>query len=191
MKNKAWRIASVVVLALIVTASLGVSKVLQGYTFVEWWKPAAGCALFATVASVGLRKPMHILTGMDKAALNYAAAFVCLFSIALGCFYALNFCCSDAGSKQEYSAPVVRKYSEEHYRVRRLSRHKAAKGEKYHVYCIGIALPDGRVKRIEVPVGEYAKVRKGQRVSLSIEEGFFGIPVMKGLQLPVRQYKRF
>lgn len=190
VRNKVWRMTVAAALVLMATASLGISISIQGYTLVEWWKPVCGCGLLGLVASGRLHKAMRRLTGTTGAALNYAAAFVLSFSMVSGCFYAVNFYQSDAGSRQVCSALVVSKYAKEHYRVRRVSRHTAARGEKYYTYHVGVRLPDGREKSVAMPVDEYVKVRKGQRVSISVEEGLFGIPVIKGRRFPVTKYKR-
>lgn len=54
-----------------------------------------------------------------------------------------------------------------------------------------IALPDGHGKRIDVPVGRYSAIRKEGEIEVSVEKGFFGVPVIKGIEFPVYRYERF
>lgn len=176
---------------MIVVASLGMTFALQRDTIVDWWKPAAVCFIPACLFGYMLVGVMRAITGVRNRLINIFAGVVVSFSILSGSFYILNFYKSDAESSKTCHALVVNKYSEERYMVRRVSRHRSVRGQKQMVYYIIIKLPDERTKKIEVPVREYVKMHNGQKLTLKIENGFFGIPVIKNLNLPIRKYKRF
>lgn len=126
------------------------------------------------------------ITRFKRPLWNIMAGLILSFAVFCGTLYSLNFYIADETSAVEYSAAVLSKFSEEHYHVRRISRNRVRRGEKYKVYYINIALPDGRSKKIEVPVSEFIRIKEGKRIKLLMETGLFGIPVIKNLSFPVR-----
>ncbi len=147
-------------------------------TIVEWWKPAIICALLSAAATIWLARYMKRLTSSFMRYLEYPAAFILSFSVLLGLFYTVNYCLSDNNSVYEYKAPVVRKYIEEHTRSRRAGR-RAYHDEKYSVYVVELKMKDGRIKKMEKPLSEYNRIKKGGTIRIFVEEGFFKIPVIK------------
>lgn len=178
-----------IILILVVLAFLGTGIALQSNTLIDWWKPAALCFLPAAVAGFLMEGKLQWATTAHSRLINVAAGIFISFSILYGCFIAMNYVKSDADTSESFKASVVGKYSEERYRVKRVARHRTTRGEKYHVYCILVSLPDGKTKKVEVSPGEYIKIKKGQKLELKIEDGLFGIPVIKNLRLPVRERK--
>ncbi|MDE6270665.1 MAG: hypothetical protein K2M12_07430 [Muribaculaceae bacterium] len=166
---------------------LGLAAVIQNKTLIEWWIPVSACAAVALPLALVLKGMMRRLTGLDKAIWNVVAGFVLSFAAAAGGFYSLNYFRSNAASAQEYSAAVVNKYSEKHYRTKRVSRKYSTRGEAYLVYYVVVELPGDKRRRIEVSPKDYVKTKVGGRLHLQIEDGLFGVPVIKNLSFPVRQ----
>lgn len=194
MKGNRIKTSLMIITALIVMIALGTASVLQGKTIVEWWLPAVICAIIAVFISALLYRFIRYITGFKNFAVNCLSAFAVAFSIILGTFYTLNYYCSDTLSRHNISTTVVRKYSKERYKVKRVSRNRTTRGEKYHVYYIDIELPDGSSKSLDITLSDFMRLRKGQSLTLEIEKGLFGIMVFKNMKFPIRKYtsdKRF
>lgn len=180
-----------IILILVVMAFLGTGIALQSNTLIDWWKPAALCFLPAALVGFLMAGKLQWATTARSRLLNVAAGIFISFSIIYGGFIAMNYVKSDASTSASFKTSVVGKYSEERYRVKRVARHRTTRGEKYHVYCILVSLPEGKTKKVEVSPGEYIKIKRGQKIELKIEKGLFGIPVIKNLRLPVRERKGY
>ncbi len=165
-------------LTLIVIFASGASLALHSFTMVEGWWPVAICAVVAILVSVPLGKLMRPLTKPLSRYLEYPFSFVLSFSILLCSFYALNFWFSDPSSRVEYQAPVIRKYSEERTRSKGGGR-RSHGVEKYNVHFVEIELEDGSTIKLERPLKEYLKIKKGSRIDIAEENGLFGVKVIK------------
>lgn len=185
------RTINIIIMIILTTAVillLGLASVLQQHTLIDWWIPAGACGLLALPCGYLLKRLIYQLTHFKKAIWNILAGVVLSFSVFIGLFYSLNYYNSHEDTAQEYSAPIVNKYTEEHYQVKRVSRNRVRRGEKYWVYRISVEMPDGRRKKMEVSPGEYVKIRVGRHIKLRLEKGLFGITVIKNMKFPVRQY---
>jgi len=185
MSGRARYITTAVVMSLIVVACLGLSCVLQRNTLIEWWKPVAVCFLPSCAVGIALSRVIRAAGGVNKPWLTYVAGIVLSFSVIMTGFYTLNFYKSKPDTASVCQAVVARKYTKERFRTKRLSRHRSVRGEKYTVYCVDIELPGGWTKHFEVDAGEYARIRKGRKFDLDVEEGLFGVPVIKNMKLPI------
>ncbi len=76
-------------------------------------------------------------------------------------------------------AEVIRKYSEERTRTRRISRRVYGAGEKYRVYYIDVRFDSGRKKDFMVSLSRYNRLRVGDKCGFSVANGLFGMPVIK------------
>ena len=185
------RTINIIIMIILTTAVillLGLASVLQRNTIIDWWIPAGACALLALPCGILLKGFIGKLTLFKKAIWNILAGIVFSLSVFIGTFYALNYYNSDESSAKEFSALITNKFTEEHHRTQRVSRNHVIRGDKYLVYCISVEMPDGRRKKMEVSPGEYIKIRVGKHIKLQIEDGLFGIPVIKNMKFPVRQY---
>ncbi len=167
-----------ILITLAVIFLLGISAGIQSNTIIEWWQPTVACALFSIAGTAALHKVFRHLIRTNIKYLEYPLAFVVVFSILLCAFYSTNYFMSDPTTRQEYSVPIVNKYSKEGYRTKRVGR-RTVRSEKYTTYYIQIKLPDGQIKSYSRPVGEYVKIKRGQKVKISVEEGLYRIPVIK------------
>lgn len=174
---------AVVVLCLL---AAGIAAVLHGNTLVEWWKPVTACFAISVPAALPLKQVGAALTGLKKGIVNYGIGLAISFSICMGLFYSVNYYASDSESVQDVTAEIVNRYSEERQKIRHVSRHIMVRGEKYHVYFMVAKLPDGRLKKIEITADRYRRIHIGQKLDLTIETGYFNIPVIKNLPVAVR-----
>lgn len=177
------RAIAMVALLFIVIILAGLAVSLQGKTLVEWWKPAAICLVPACVAAALLGDAMRRLTHSEMRLLNASVMLILSFSLFLGAFYTLNYCKSDPDTATTQYASVIRKFTEERYSSKRVGR-RYVRGEKYKVYRLEMQLPDGSTKEIDTTVEQYVNIRKGQNLTLSIENGFLGLKVIKSVKFP-------
>lgn len=190
MKAKTRNIILIVALSLFAIIFSGLAMVLHRNTLIEWWKPVIACLIPAIIAGVFSIKKMNALTRLDIRPVNFAAGTILYFALFIGAFYTLNYYNSEKSTHHECEARIENKFTEEHYHVKRLSRNRSVRGEKYLVYYITLQLPGGKIKKIEVGAGKYGKLHPGQKLRLEIENGLFGVPVIKNLNFPVRKYNK-
>ena len=178
MKRRITEIIFIFILSLIVIAALGISMALHSFTIIDWWKPVAICAILALPATFWLSRYFRRLTQSILVYLEYPVAYTFSFSILLVAFYSSNFFLSDHSTGYEYDAPVVKKYSQERKRTYKVGR-SGYRETKYRVYIIEIEMNDGKTKKLEKPLREYNKIKRGGSVKMIVEDGLFKIPVIK------------
>ncbi len=189
MKGRAWKTFVTIVMVLIGISFLGMGFALQRNTLVEWWTPALICLVPSLPVGLVLSRLFDKITVLDSRLISILSAVVFSFCVFFGGFYILNYYCSREDSSQKYETEVVRKFTKERYRVKRLSRNRIRKGEKYTVHFIVVSLPGGKEKKMEVTYAQYSRIRKSQSLTLDVEKGLFSVPVIKNMDFPVRQYK--
>lgn len=178
------KIILLIILGFIAIALLGLTISLQQNTLIEWWKPLAVAVIPATILGLSFAEISSRISGWSNRTLNIIVGATFWLIAALGCFYALNFFGSDTDSTIDCHARVINKYTEEHYRPRRISRYTTVRGQKYRVYYINLRLPDGKNKKLEITATQYIKIRKGKSITLKIQNGLLGIPIIKKTVLP-------
>ncbi len=171
--------ALLIVIVVIVFGCVAFSMVLQRNTLVDWWMPAAACLPLACVGGWFLAPSMRMLTAVESKAINVLAGIILAGSVIVTGAYSLNFYLSKPETAHGIEAKVVNKYSE----VRKSKRSRRT------VYTIVIKLPDSRHKNFEVPVADFNRYRNGDAITLHVEDGFFGIPVIKEMRLPAPHHK--
>lgn len=191
MKKKTVHIVMAIATGLLAAVFSGLAVALHRNTLIEWWKPAIGALAVALIAGTLSIRLMRVVTRMDSRPINFACGTILFFALFIGGFYALNYYNSESSTNHKCEVVVETKYVEEHYHVKRLSRHRSIRGEKRRVYYIDIRFPEGKIKKLEVCAREYGNLRPGQKLRLEIENGLLGVPVIKNLTVPIREYKRF
>lgn len=177
------RAIALVALLVIVIITAGLIVALQGKTLVEWWKPAAICIVPACLAAALLGDAMRRLTHSEKRLLNAAAMLILSYTLIMGVFYTLNYCKSNPATATTQHALVIRKFTEERYSSKRVGR-RYVRGEKYNVYRLEMRLPDESTKELDITAQQFVNTRKGQSLTLHIEDGFLGLPVIKSVKFP-------
>lgn len=161
--------------------AIGFSIGIHSFTLVVWWKPVAVCAILAVPATLWLARHVRRLTRPIMNYLEYPFAYILSFSLLLGTFYGSNYFISDPTSAYEYKAPVIKKYSQLRKHTQKIGR-RGYKEVKYHIYSIEIRMEDGKIKKIDKPLSEYNRIKKGSFLNLRIEKGLFSIPVIKNMR---------
>ena len=165
---------------LCVTAVLAVvGYSFQTRTLIDWWVPGTVALLISIPVGLALWRVMKTVTRSSKAIVNYPLALAVCWSLLIFCFYLPNYCFSRQDTRHEIMAPVVKKFTQTHYKTRRISKHTSVRGEKYYTYHYSVALPDSTTKSFSVSAGDFVKVRHGSDIQVTLEKGLFGVTVIK------------
>ncbi len=178
MANNTLKIILFSLLMLLTVVALGFAIGLHSFTIIEWWKPVAICGILAFIPTIFFSRHTKTLTSCIMDYLEYPVSFAISFSLLLAIFYASNYFLSDHTSGYDYQAPIVRKYSEVRSRSHKTGR-RVYREEKYTVYIIEAEMKDGKIKKMEKPLSEYNRLKKGAHLNLFMEKGLFSIPVIK------------
>lgn len=174
--RKGWRTAAQILVVLVVLVCYGASAGLQGLTLVRWWVPVAVCVALAAGSGVVLWRWWPRLTGIRAPWVNYLCHIVVLTGVLLALMMGLNRAFArDAGRTVEVR--VERKYTETHYRQKRVGR-RYVRGEPYKAYYIEVSFPTGQRKSFGVGTGQYLRVWQGAKLHVRVERGFLGMPVI-------------
>ncbi len=184
MSEKTKRISALVCM-LLATAGFGMSAALHRNTLIDWWIPPAVCTPFALASGLMLMRATGSALGIGSRTMNFATAFLLSLSVLLGAAYTLNFYKSRHDTARMAQATVVNKYSEQRTHTTRTHRHGTVRTEKRTAYVVVIEMPDGRRKKFDVTPGEFAKMSSRRTLSLKVEDGLLGVPVIKNMRLPI------
>ena len=139
--------------------------------------------IFPTVAlgfifSYLLKGVAFKISGNRNFLINYL--FQGVFLSALFSFLILsgNFSIAGTGHHTE-EVTVERLYTKTQYKTRRVGRRYVGRGEPYKVYYMEIVFPDGKKKEVHIGQKGFGRNKKGEKFKLEIENGLFGIPVIK------------
>lgn len=187
-KSRRGTIVLIAVIFLIIVFGGGTTAFLQLSLVhpVRILLPVAGIGF---VIAFLLRKAEVRVSGNDSLTLNVLFAGLLLSSLLSFGFLGINYWLAGKDLHKE-TITVERLYSKTFHRSRRVGRRYTTNGEPYKVYYMEAAFSDGRTKEIRLGQRGYGKRKKGDRLELEIEKGFFGIPVIKSDLSRVATQKR-
>lgn len=168
-----------IVLGLVAISAAGLAMVIQNDTMVAWWIPTLICILIAVPVGLAVKGPLGRILPTDNRWVTTAVGAIMAYALLIGAFYSLNYYASDSDTSRQFKVGINQKTTHEHYRVRRIGRNRVGRGEKYHTHSVTIQWPDHRTKELSVAANEYARLRTGDSILLTTQDGLFGIPVIK------------
>jgi hypothetical protein len=93
-----------------------------------------------------------------------------------------NYWFADPASTHEETVMVQKKYVETHKKTRRVGRHRYVSDGIRKEYYLQVAFENGAVEELHVSLSTYNKTKAGASKILTLQKGFFGLPVItKGL----------
>ena len=98
--------------------------------------------------------------------------------IFLAAIYGINRAFPRQSTIWETEAVVEHKYTKTRHHRQRVSRRVYKQGAPYKVYYIGLELPDGRRKDMQVTASRYNRIRSGSTIPLTLQKGFFGMTII-------------
>lgn len=177
--NRILRGILIGLIVLIVIGTSGIAMALHGETFVSPWLPGLLALALGASTSLVMWKWWIPLTGTDSRLFNTLCHIVTVASVAIAAFYGANYAFADRSTHHTEMAVVEGRYSETRYHSRRVGRRVVGRGEPYKVYHIEVCLTDGQKKRLSVPFGRFRRIHTGDTISLPVEQGALGFPVIR------------
>lgn len=182
-----------IILGLLAFASYTFAIFLGTKTLTTLWIPWVVTAAVALATGLHLAPLCRVFTGSTRFILNYDIYSFISTGVLTGLFFSLNYFLSDPSSACGVNADVTRIYSETRYHTRRVGRRVVGRGNPYKVYNADVVLPGGRTKTIPLTLSEYNSSRHSTVMTVEVEKGFFGLPVIKHTSLvpPPKEARRF
>lgn len=155
-----------------------VSMVIYERTLVEWWEPLG----MALLAALGLWFPLRSrLTRLWKGTSVYGILLghmVFMTGAALLLILGLNIGLADDATLHSEQVTVESREMETHYHSQRVGRGRYRRGNPYYKYILHVRFENGREKDLEVSLQRYNRCRTGSTLSLNLERGLWGWPVV-------------
>ncbi|MCS3084465.1 hypothetical protein PQ628_06400 [Bacteroides ovatus] len=170
-----------ILMLLVFIASCGLGYVIYEDTLTAWWIPV-GMALLIALATIPFYKKWIWLTTMDDKVINCLCHLACIGAISYVLFLGGNYWFADPASTHEETVMVQKKYVETHKKTRRVGRHRYVSDGIRKEYYLQVAFENGAVEELHVSLSTYNKTKAGAPKILTLQKGFFGLPVItKGL----------
>lgn len=174
---------STVVIALIFLFLFLIAGVyaLSQYTLLSFGIPLVRSAVVSLLFGMALHRlgMWAWLTGSKKFLLNYLCCSVCTCVLVLSLFYICNYAFANDEGGGMRSAVIEAKFHKVRHKSRRVGRNRYVQGEAYNVYYIKVRFGNDLLKELQVERNRYARLHKGDTLSLFVSEGALGIPVLK------------
>lgn len=169
------------IVCLVSLGCYGFSITLHHDTLINGWWPLGISAAVAIITSLWGWQLWKWLTDMRAVWVNCIVHIIVTTSVLLLLFYSINYYGSRPSSEITRDVEITSRYYKIHHHSNRTGRHSYSRGAPYKVYFIQITFPSGRTKDLQLPYSEYRRLHKGSHLSLQLQRGFFGIPVIKNL----------
>lgn len=161
--------------------SLGLGYVIYEDTLASWWIPV-GMALLVALATLPFYKKWVWLTTMDGKVINCLCHIACVGAVSYALFLGGNYWLADASSTHEETVMIQKKYMETHKKTRKVGKHRYVSNGVRKEYYLQVVFENGNVETLHVSLATYNKTRQGKSKILTLQKGFFGLPVItKGL----------
>lgn len=171
--------ACLIIVIIITLAAYGLYMALADLTMVNKWTVLIVAAIVSCVIALLWRDGMGYMLGIGNRIVNKIVVLIVFTGILAAGFYSVNYWLSRGETSRQEKAVVVRKYTEKHYRTKRVARNRYTRGEPYNQYYVELQYPAGDIKPRQVNFDRYRKIKAGDSVSVDIEMGALGFPVVK------------
>lgn len=158
---------------------LGLSMVIYRDTVMPWWVPVTTGLAVALLSGIPLHDKWSRLTASSSRWFNYMCHVAVMTSVWIFAVLGCNYLFADNSTAHTERAVVVDKTRETHYKSRRMSRRVYTQGAPYYVYVLTVQFADGRTKDMTVKHKKYSRTHVGDSLTVHMQQGFLGYPVMK------------
>lgn len=161
--------------------SLALGYVIYEDTLAVWWIPV-GVALLIALATLPFYRKWSWLITTEGKVMNVLCHIGCVGAISYALFLSGNYWLAGTASIYEETVMVQKKYIETHKKTRRVGKHRYVSNGVRKEYYLQVAFENGNVETLHVSSAVYNKTRQGKEKVLTLQKGFFGLPVIaKGL----------
>lgn len=165
-----------VVLAVIVF--YGLTFVLWSMTLVSLLTIIIGSLFLAALSGLPLFNKWSVITGTKSLPVNIIFHLVIATGVFMSIILGINFLGRNVAETKAESVNIVRVYSEEHHRSRRVGRRYITNGEVYKVYYIDVELPGGYEKALSISPARFRNCHKGDSVTVKLTPGALGMTIV-------------
>ncbi len=178
-KNKPKRPVIILIITILLTMMLGGGAIYYfSLTIVSPLVVVIPAAAIAFMVAYFLREKLCRLSTSDSKVLNILVATLFFTSLLTCGFLGANYSIPGTGLHKE-EVTVERLYHKTRHHTRRVGRRYVANGEPYQVYYMEISFSNGNKKEIYLGRHGYKGYRRGRTLTLEIETGALGLPVIK------------
>ena len=167
-----------VMLILVTIIAYGVFIALANLTMVSTARVLTCTVIASGFIAVAWRGGFGKLLGISNELVNRLIVLVVFTGIITAGFYSVNFWMSRESTSHKEQAVVVKKYRKTRHRSRRVGR-RYVQGEPYNVYYIDLRYSSGEVKPRQVKIEKYNRIKTGDTITVGVEMGAFGFPIIK------------
>lgn len=148
-------------------------------TLVDWWQPVAFAVIGAAVTGLFCARRWRMLSSSPVAAVNWSIHILVAGSLLYGGFLDLNYRLADEAAAYAEEVTVIARRVSEHSRTVRAGRHRFRHVGMRYDYYQTLRFADGREKVVDVSRNVYLRYRPGSVRTVTIQTGFFKVPVLK------------
>lgn len=177
--GKTGRTVLFVILIFIAIGLWGGAMALYGRTSVEWMLPLAVGLFMSALTVRPMARMWKWLLESGSSLLAGTVHILAMTGVFAFIFLGANYWLADDSTLHEERVALLGRDREKHYHTRRVGRHRYVRGNPYYVYYITVRLPDGREKRMQTSLGFYNSLTRKDSVTLEMESGGLGMPVIR------------
>lgn len=186
-KISGWRIFLIITVSLAVIIFYGISITLFGMTLIEPVLIIGVSILFAAVTAFAFRQKWRMITSSDSVIVNVICHVFATTGLFMALILGVNYFGRNSSESTTVRAEIVKVYSENRYRMKRVARNRYTRGEPYRVYFMDVRLPDGRECKRSISLQRYNRfsrstymhrVRKDS-VDLRLTKGALGMTILE------------
>lgn len=163
---------------LAVMALYAISMVIYERTLVEWWEPLGVALVIALGLWFLLRSRWTRLWSDTSVYVVLLGHMIIMTGAALLLVLGLNIGLADDSTQHSEQVTVESRERETHYHSQRVGRGRYRRGNPYYKYILHVRFENGREKDLEVSLQRYNRTRTGSTLSLNLETGLWGWPVV-------------
>lgn len=179
MKPKTRQTLLLITGIILAMALYGGIMVLYSMTLIKWWYPVLISLALALFTWIPLDGIWRRITRLEK---KWARA-LCHFAIMAGvwgfAFLGINYFGADTSSNHTVYATVIQTYRKESNRTRRVGRRLYVSRRNGWNYYAQVSIPGSGNKELSLTASQYAHMRKGKKMKLSIEKGALGFDILR------------
>lgn len=177
--KEALRVVALGFIGALCISMLGLSMVFYRDTLMPWWVPVGTGLAVGLLSGIPLHDKWSRLTATSSRWLNYLCHVAVATSVWIFAVIGGNYLFADATTAHQERVVVEDKTRETHHKTRRVSRRVYTQGAPYYVYVLTVRFYDGRTKDMTVKQKKYSRTHIGDTLTVHMQQGLFGYPVMK------------
>ncbi|MDE6367877.1 MAG: hypothetical protein K2K94_01405 [Muribaculaceae bacterium] len=171
------RTALTITVVLAVIVFYGLTLALWGMTLGNLAVIVVGSVFLAALSVLPVYNKWSAITGTCRLPINIGCHLVAATGFFMSLLLGINYWGRNIEDAKTERVAVVRVYSEEHYRSRKVGR-RYVKGESYKMYYIDVELPGGHKKSLAVKPEKYRSYHVGDSVTVKLTPGALGMLVI-------------